>query len=344
MLGVVARAESEQMGERISAKHAANARAGKSHGGPRPYGFRRVAAGELELVPEEAEVLRDLAERAVAGEAIRSLARSLNERDIPTVRGGYWRDKAVRDMLFSPRLAGLVPSKGEPVADASWEPIIPPACRLGAAACPTVGDEGRPSPTVVPPRWVPVLRALRRAHVLEGEGHQGELTTRRAYHCRTNEAGTACTSVHIEAAPLEEYIAGVIVETASRANLSRVRAKRSVSDVPRLTHEIADDEHLLADLAADLGTRRISRAEWTSARVPIEERLHANRAALATRTTGDQLPSELTTLTPEAWEALTFDQKRALNALFIERIAVDPIGSGRGNWLHRERVRISWRS
>src|SRR5215217_1828137 len=65
IIGAVAEHESEHKSERIRRKLEANAAAGKHHGGSRPYGWRN---DRVHLVETEAEVVRDAAERLLAGE------------------------------------------------------------------------------------------------------------------------------------------------------------------------------------------------------------------------------------------------------------------------------------
>lgn len=50
ILGAMARMESEQMGERIKSRLAANSKAGRPSGGPRPFGYKRVG-GRLVFDP-----------------------------------------------------------------------------------------------------------------------------------------------------------------------------------------------------------------------------------------------------------------------------------------------------
>lgn len=117
-----------------------------------------------------------------------------------------------------------------------------------------------------------------------------------------------------------------------------------VGEPGRLIAEVAEDEALLSDLAADLGARRLSRAEWIAARGPIEGRLQANRATLRSLGHGDKIPADLAQLDAERWASLDFDQRRWLLRLFLERVVVDPIGKKAGSKFRPERIRIYWRA
>ncbi|HEX6492074.1 MAG TPA: recombinase family protein, partial [Candidatus Dormibacteraeota bacterium] len=93
ILGAVSRKESDDKSRRISRKHLEIARAGRvSGGGARPYGY---AEDRVTIVREEAAVIREMAQRILAGDSLRSVATDLNERGVPTVSGGEWRAHVV---------------------------------------------------------------------------------------------------------------------------------------------------------------------------------------------------------------------------------------------------------
>ena len=118
MLGSVAEYESEHKSERIRRKMDANAAAGINHGGMRPYGW---AADRTTLDPSEAAVVREAADRVLAGESVRGIARDLNAAGHRSATGRPWRDVTVRDMLLRPRNAGLRLHHGEVVGHGKWD-------------------------------------------------------------------------------------------------------------------------------------------------------------------------------------------------------------------------------
>ncbi|WP_324750341.1 recombinase family protein [Sphingomonas sp. LY54] len=103
---------------------------GKSAGG-KSYGYRSKArrpgerGGELEVVEEEAEIVREIFVRYVAGESPRAIITDLNRRGIPSPRAGIkrkdgslttgrWRDSTLNGnkdretgILFNPLYAGV---------------------------------------------------------------------------------------------------------------------------------------------------------------------------------------------------------------------------------------------
>src|SRR6185312_2288785 len=73
----------------------------------------------------EAAVVQDAADRVLAGETVKGIARVLNAAGHRTSTGQPWRDVNVRDMLLRPRNAGLRVHHGEVVGRGKWTPILP---------------------------------------------------------------------------------------------------------------------------------------------------------------------------------------------------------------------------
>jgi DNA invertase Pin-like site-specific DNA recombinase len=86
MLLAMAANELATKSRRVKRKMEHNASAGLPHGGfRRPFGY---AEDKITIVPAEADVIRTLAERLVAGESLRSLASWLDAQAITTVGDG----------------------------------------------------------------------------------------------------------------------------------------------------------------------------------------------------------------------------------------------------------------
>ena len=87
IVGAVARHESEHKSERIRAQREQLALAGGFQGGRRPFGY---TADGLTVVEAEAALIREAAERVLAGETLREIATDWNDRKIrprPARRG-----------------------------------------------------------------------------------------------------------------------------------------------------------------------------------------------------------------------------------------------------------------
>lgn len=110
MLAAVAANESATKSRRVRRKMEQNAAAGLPHGGwVRAYGF---AEDKVTVIESEAVVIRQLAERYLAGESLRSLAAWLEDNGIRSVVGKPWRSPTVRTLLRPGRIAGLREHRG----------------------------------------------------------------------------------------------------------------------------------------------------------------------------------------------------------------------------------------
>jgi DNA invertase Pin-like site-specific DNA recombinase len=126
-LGNVAEMEIEIKSERHVAALKRRAQQGKAPFGRAPLGYTTTG----EVVPAEAAVVIDIFKRFYAGESLRSLARRLTDKGVPTRSGRPWNTRTVRDLLVNVRYAGRAVYRGEPVEDADgnlvmgdWEPLV----------------------------------------------------------------------------------------------------------------------------------------------------------------------------------------------------------------------------
>jgi DNA invertase Pin-like site-specific DNA recombinase len=86
--------------------------------GGRMFGF---TSDGMTHVPGEAEAVREVIARVIAGEGIRHIAAALRACGVTTTAGKPMHPLAVRRMIASPRYAGLMPDGH---AKAAWEPVI----------------------------------------------------------------------------------------------------------------------------------------------------------------------------------------------------------------------------
>lgn len=126
-LGGIARYESEQKSERMKRALQQKAATGSPHGAA-PFGWRREYDDHhkpLNIVdPEQAALVREVADRIVGGDSIAGIARDVNARGIPAPRGGIWHKANIRSVVLRDRNAGLSTYHGQEVAEGSWAPIL----------------------------------------------------------------------------------------------------------------------------------------------------------------------------------------------------------------------------
>ncbi len=99
LLSLWAEKEGERLGSKVQAAMQRKAVKGEVLGRP-PFGYRVGSRRRLEVVPQEAQVVRYIFRLYLRdGLGIRLIARRLNEEDLRTRRGGLWSMVTVRDIL-----------------------------------------------------------------------------------------------------------------------------------------------------------------------------------------------------------------------------------------------------
>jgi site-specific DNA recombinase len=127
-LGVAAQGESERQAERIRRQKQQAAEQGERHGGSRAFGWDLIkdATGNVvEVVDEdEANIIREAADRLLIGASLRAVCRDLNERGVKTVSGKPWTSTTLKRMVVSPRVIGYRVYHGEGLVPNSLPKIL----------------------------------------------------------------------------------------------------------------------------------------------------------------------------------------------------------------------------
>lgn len=122
--------EADQISERALRGHRGGAERRRPTVGSAPFGFVRVydpRTGTLigqEHDPVQAPIARELVQRVLSSESLRSIVRDLNARGIPTPRKGEWTVPGLRQVVMRPALAGLRIHRRVVVGEGTWTPII----------------------------------------------------------------------------------------------------------------------------------------------------------------------------------------------------------------------------
>lgn len=129
--------ESAKTRERVLRSTRATAAAGRPHG-KLLYGYAREYDERGRYVrqyphPEQAPIVREMAERVDAGESCWTIAEDLNRRGVPPPRpprggqgplAGKWRLEQVKRCVVNPGIAGFRVHNGQIVGKADWPTII----------------------------------------------------------------------------------------------------------------------------------------------------------------------------------------------------------------------------
>jgi site-specific DNA recombinase len=117
----VARHEIEQTSKRIRRMMQDRAEKGLPHAAA-GYGYRRVNGKDI-IVPEQAAVVREIAERLLSGESVKAVTESLNARGLPSPYGRAWSRVTTRHVALRERNAGFRRHQGRIVGKGDWEPV-----------------------------------------------------------------------------------------------------------------------------------------------------------------------------------------------------------------------------
>jgi len=139
MLGAIAEFERHQIRERTMRGRLEKARRGRVPSGSRAFGYRSAPESTcgLEVIDEEAAVIRDVYRWMIEGTSVRQIVDRLNLRGVRPRRGTRWGKPSVHRLLTNPTYAGVAHfnqrgtapgRKGRIVRpEAEWIPIPVPA-------------------------------------------------------------------------------------------------------------------------------------------------------------------------------------------------------------------------
>ena len=339
--GVMARDSSDKSSERIQRKHLEIASKGEvSGGGARPYGFtpdrRKVDA-------KEAAHIVKAARRVLAGDSLRSVCVDFNERRITTSQGNDWSIQTMRRMLRSGRISGRREHKGEIVADAVWPSIISveDSDRLRAKLNGRASRSGRTA------RFYLLTGGLLRCGLCDTPMVSRPRTDgQRRYVCASGPGFGGCGKMATVAEPLEGFVADAVLYRLDTPELAAALtdARRANAEHDQLANEVADDQVMLDQLAADYADKTISHREWLAARQPIQARIDAAKRRLSRVSATHRIDEFVgkSEVLREAWADLDLTRQQAIVATVLDHFVVNPAVPGR-NSFDKERFIPKWR-
>jgi site-specific DNA recombinase len=363
--GAVARHESEHRAERLRLKHDEIARAGRHHGGPRPFGFeyepvvlrdrRTVYRFTGRLEEAEAELIREAARRLLNGESVYGILADWELWGIRSPNGNLWLATSFRNMLTSPRIAGLRVHQGEIVGPATRPPILDrgtwEAVRSIFADRSGRRRLGRGSTFLLTGGTArcgaPGEATIGHIERICGKALVSCVNKAASYGCRPEAPHHGCGRVFAQRDHLEAFVTEMVIVALSGPGLAEARraAAGNDQDFAALADQLWADEQALTQLARDhYVDRLISRAEFLAARQAIEARMEATHRALSERPrTGILLdvPSTEAKLR-KAWETWTVDRRHAVVAAVLLAVVVGP--ARRGKRFDADRVTPIWRA
>ena len=349
-LAVAAEYESDLRSERLRLKHAELAAEGKWEGGMRNFGYDLepypdLASGRVKyrLVPnpKESAALKAAAKEVIAGRSHTAIAIAWNKQGLTTTQGKPFTPQKVRDLLLSPKTAGLRYVEGKPVT-AEWPGIITleQHQELRAILGPTSRERrGTGLPTARTYLLGGLVRCGRCGHRLTAKRRNGK----RRYWCDTRKGG--CGGLLRVAEPLERHVVWHLLSRLPERLLGAAkRAPEEWATLGRLMTQRQTQEDRLEGLADYLADGTLDRGEYLRQKKRLQARLADLDAQIASvRSSAPRRRLRGATLEElwSEWEALDLDEQRAVLADHIDHIDVLPVG--RGKRFDPEAVVIHWR-
>jgi site-specific DNA recombinase len=346
-----ARLESQTIGLRVAAQREQAARKGlPSPGGWKCFGYEGAIRDEqgrivnrdrvgMVIVPSEAAIITEAANRVLAGEALNSIARDFTRRGLRAAGGsGAFYTRRLKRILLTPRVAGLRAYNGEVVREAAWPAILPRPTWEAVRAILEAPERRRGGK---PARW-PLAGLLwcTCGQPLRTRGSRYGTV----YACDPTKLNfQGCGRIQINARHAEAIVLEMVGTRDWRRLAGALRSAASASTAdPHLAEQLAADEVELVVLARQRALRKLSEPEWLAMREALAERIAAAKAILEQRAA---LPPEaLDPSVPLArsWPKWTVAQQRAVLKQIFARITIGP-ATRMGRELDPDRVTPQWR-
>jgi len=276
LLGVVAKHESEKRGERVSRAAEDRAAAGRFGGGTRRFGYN---AKMTELVPAEADLVREAYATIIAGGSLRSICKAWRDSGVTGSAGATMSPNGIKGLLLRPVNAGHGQHLGTLMPGISLAPrLVEPEVWEQARAI--LLDPARRS-SVGPP-VVTLLSGLLRCGqcggVIRAGGVSGGSPGKPSYRCFIR----GCIVRHRDS--MDAFVIDAVVARveASRATLSAAISETvPAPDVAPATAEAARIRRQLEGMADVLAAGDIDPADYATGTRKLRERLAVAEAEIS---------------------------------------------------------------
>ena len=312
--GSVARAEVERKSARQRRAGLQRAEAGKPWGPHRPFGFED---DKITHRPDEAEAIRGLYADLLAGISQHEMARGLNARGIKTTRGGEWVQSTVRELLRSPRNAGLRHYKGEVMGKGEWEPIVSEETwRVAVQRTTTTAGGGGP-----------------RKYLLSGVAKCGVCGLNMVTAYLPGKVRTyACTSgkhVARNAETVEQQVSETILTVLESAPLPSLTADKKAPKYSELSEQADTLRRRLDSLAIEFADGELTASQLRAATDRLQGKIAEIEQAMTKRSSSAALaPLAGSHDIRKTWEGLSVARRRAIiDALAV--VTVHPVKNRR---------------
>lgn len=311
-------------------------------GGRPPFGYRTCVHSSgsgrgLEIDAEEAEVVREVVRRVLAGASLFAESQRLNAEGTRPRLAEKWSVSSVRAMVTGAHLLGYMKHHGEYVRDAEgmvevvWSPIITEADHLAVTQLyPPKGSTPRP-PRLKASR---LLSALVYCASCERRMRVNSNAQGVRYSCHSRADGPGCDRpVSITAESLDAYVEETFLRTVGAFKVRRVEYFDTGSA------EAAAIEAAIQHTAASMTEPGADVAELAGKL----QGLHKRRAVLAGSREPETRVVETDRTFGQEWLDADLDGRRLLLGDCLDRVVITPGRRGQRG-LQADRVQFAWRN
>jgi len=359
-LVAIASYESGHKADRIRRANRQKAERGDWHGPPR-YGYGKAGV----LIREEAAVIREMADRFLAGQSVRQITMWLNRDDGPTPpsrgksRLNIWHASTVRSILCSARISGqrayepTAPRGGDRgggrviLGPGNWEAIITPeeTERIRAVFANPDRRVGRSAKSLL----AGIVACGKCGNTLVTGGWRTGQTApskQHFYRCLPLPGRPERGGLSVSAAGVEALVSEAIIRRLAASALPDAEPGQD-DGVTAAMAQITAARQRMEDMARDYGAGLLTRAELHAAKMAAQNTItdaehllgrHSTTAALKGIPIGDE------TALRAAWEhEWSIPQKRAIIAALVDTLIVKPLPRG-GARFRPERVELTFKA
>lgn len=268
ILASVAENESRNTSLRLQRQRRQAAEAGEpNQGGRRLFGYTTLPRT---VVEREAAIIRELAQRLLAGESLRSLTAWANTVSTAST-GKPWSQRTLRDTLLSPALAGIRTYKGERF-EGRWEAILDretwEAVEVLLRDPARVTRGGRPAPWLL----AGLVKCWNCKQTMVVHYRPKARGGAREYLCLPSPGRPPCGKTTVIAEPLEAVIAEVILQQLADERLEKALRAQG-GEVQELQAQRRVVKAKLREVSEMYDANEIDRAEYLDRRTKLLDRL-----------------------------------------------------------------------
>ena len=342
ILVAFAHMESANTSLRLRARERERAEAGRPKiAGRRPFGLTADWSG---IVEPEAALIREAAQRVLAGEREISIIRDWHARGVPTPTGReIWQLRTLRNILISPRLRGDLEHRGAVVGPGSWPAILDRETSLRLARALTRPGGGEKT---------------RRTSLLSGLllcakcGARMKVATNslkglKRYGCQARPWG--CNGVSIGVDKTDEAVSEMVLLRLDSKEVHQMLKKRrgakGASKDADVLGRLAEAEERLRDLDNQWARGELSPERHRSMSRQLEAYSEELRSELSVLRQAEPL-ERLDALgggIRAIWDDIPTDRRRAIIDLLLERVEVRPIATRGSKTFDVTRLYPVWR-